>query len=321
MEILPLLVVIGILGAVVFFSSLFVVRQQTIAIIERFGKFHRTVQPGLNLKLPFADRVVSRVNMRVQQLDVVVETKTEDDVFVNLKVSVQFAIMSDKVFEAYYRLNNVKEQVTAYVFDVVRARVPYLKLDDVFSKKDEIAIAVKEELQATMDDFGYDIIKTLVTDIDPDARVKSAMNDINAATRLRIAAAEKGEAERILKVKAAEAEAESKALQGKGIADQRKAIIEGLRDSVEEFQSSIQGSTASDVMMLVLMTQYFDTLKEIAEHSNTNTIMVPNSPNGLGSFFDQIRQAIVTANLFTNESPSKATNESNSKNPFDSFVQ
>jgi len=321
MEIFPLLVIFGVLGAVVFFSSLFVVRQQTIAVIERFGKFNRTVQPGLNLKLPFADRVVSRVNMRVQQLDVVVETKTEDDVFVNLKVSVQFAIMGDKVFEAYYRLNNVKEQVTAYVFDVVRARVPYLKLDDVFSKKDEIAIAVKEELQATMDDFGYDIIKTLVTDIDPDARVKSAMNDINAATRLRIAAAEKGEAERILKVKAAEAEAESKALQGKGIADQRKAIIEGLRDSVEEFQSSIQGSTASDVMMLVLMTQYFDTLKEIAEHSNTNTIMVPNSPNGLGSFFDQIRQAIATANLFTNESATKAGNESKSQNPLDSFVQ
>ena len=182
MAILPLLIIFGFFLLIIFFSSLFVIRQQTVGIIERFGKFQRTVDPGLNVKLPFADRVVAKVNMRVQQLDVIVETKTDDDVFVNIKVSVQYAIMEDRVYEAYYRLNNVKEQVTSYVFDVVRARVPYLKLDHVFSKKDEIAIAVKEELQCTMDDFGYDIIKTLVTDIDPDPRVKSARNDINVAT-------------------------------------------------------------------------------------------------------------------------------------------
>ncbi len=289
----------GFVGLLIFLSTLFVVRQQSVGIIERFGKFHRTVHPGLNIKIPFMDRVVARVNMRVQQLEIDVETKTSDDVFVKLKVAVQYSVMPERVYEAYYRLNNVREQVTAFVFDTVRARVPYLKLDDVFSKKDEIAVAVKDELQCTMDDFGYDIIKTLVTDIDPDPKVKLAMNEINAATRMRIAAAEKGEADRILKVKAAQAEAESKALQGKGVADQRKAIIDGLRDSVEEFRHAVEGSKAADVMMMVLMTQYFDTLKEVAENSNSNTVMLPNSPGGMGDIFNQLRQTIIGANIFS----------------------
>jgi regulator of protease activity HflC (stomatin/prohibitin superfamily) len=297
----------GIAGLLVFLSTLFVVRQQSVGIIERFGKFHRTVHPGLNIKIPFMDRVVARVNMRVQQLEIDVETKTADDVFVKLKVAVQYSVMPDRVYEAYYRLNNVREQVTAFVFDTVRARVPYLKLDDVFSKKDEIAVAVKDELQTTMDDFGYDIIKTLVTDIDPDPKVKLAMNEINAATRMRIAAAEKGEAERILKVKAAQADAESKALQGKGVADQRKAIIDGLRDSVEEFRHTVEGSKAADVMMMVLMTQYFDTLKEVAEHSHSNTVMLPNSPGAMGDILNQLRQTIIGANLFTDATQTKGS--------------
>lgn len=283
------------IGVLTFFSMFFTVKQQSIAVIERFGKFIRIAQAGLSMKLPFIDRVVARVNLRVQQLDVGVDTKTDDDVFVHMKVSVQYTVMPDKVYDAFYKLSNVNEQVTSFVFDVVRARVPGLKLDDVYSKKDEIADAVKNELQHTMDAFGYSILKALVTDIDPDEKVKIAMNEINAATRMRMAATEKGEADRILKVKAAEAEAQSKALQGRGIADQRKAIIHGLQDSVEEFRNAVAGSTANDVMMLVLMTQYFDTLKEIAEHSKATTIMVPNSPGGLGGLVDQVREVLFTS--------------------------
>ncbi|HNB10695.1 MAG TPA: SPFH domain-containing protein, partial [bacterium] len=187
----------------------------------------------------------------------------------------------------------------------VRARVPKLKLDDLFEKKDEIADAVRHELSDTMEDFGYAVLKALVTDIDPDAKVKEAMNEINAATRMRMAAAEKGEADRILKVKAAEAEAQSKALQGKGIADQRKAIIEGLRDSVEQFQQAVEGSSAKDVMMLVLMTQYFDTLQNLGEHSHTNTILMPHSPGGLNAIADQIRDAMITAGEANKKQPAK----------------
>jgi regulator of protease activity HflC (stomatin/prohibitin superfamily) len=295
----PLILAILIFAFLVFTGSFYMVRQQTIGVIERFGKFSNTASAGLNFKLPFIDRVVSRVNMRVQQLDVVVETKTIDDVFVNVKVSVQYQVMPDKVYDAYYRLTNVHDQISAYVFDVVRARVPQLRLDDAFSKKEDIASAVKHELHDTMDDFGYDILKALVTDIDPDERVKHAMNEINAATRMRMAASEKGEADRILKVKAAEAEAQSKALEGKGIADQRKAIIEGLHTSVIEFQQSLQGVSAQDVMMIVLLTQYFDTLKDISHHGNTNTIMLPSNPAGLSGLSEQIRDVIMSANLMT----------------------
>lgn len=293
-NLIPALILLGG-GFALLRSFVFVVKQQTVALVERLGKFERAATPGLNFKIPLLDSIPARVNMRVQQLDVAVETKTEDDVFVHIQVSVQYMVDPAKVYEAYYKLNNVKEQITSYVFDVVRARVPLLKLDDVFSHKDEIADAVKEELQTTMNEFGYKIIKALVTDIGPDEKVKNAMNEINAATRMRMAAAEKGEADRILKVKAAEADAQSKELQGRGIANQRKAIIEGLKESVEEFKNSIEGSTAQDVMMLVLMTQYFDTLKEVAEHSNSNTIMIPSSPGGLETLTEQIRSAIISA--------------------------
>ncbi len=297
----PVIIFLLVIAFLVVTGSFFVIRQQTIGIIERFGKFNNVAAAGLNFKLPFIDRVVARVNMRVLQLDVVVETKTIDDVFVDVKVSVQYQVMPDKVYEAYYRLTNIHDQISAYVFDVVRARVPQLRLDDVFSKKEDIAVAVKHELHDTMDDFGYDIIKALVTDIDPDEKVKHAMNEINAATRMRMAASEKGEADRILKVKAAEAEAQSKALEGKGIADQRKAIIEGLHTSVIEFQQSLQGVSAQDVMMIVLLTQYFDTLKDVAHHSQTNTLMLPSNPGGLTGFNEQIRDVIVSANLISNE--------------------
>lgn len=293
MEVFSFILAAG--GVLVAMTSFFIVKQQSIGIIERFGRFQRMVNAGLNFKIPLVDRVAARVNMRVQQLDVSVETKTDDNVFVKINVSVQYAVRPDRVYEAYYKLNDVHAQITAYIFDVVRARVPLLGLDDVFSKKDEIAVAVREELQLTMSDFGYNIIKALVTDIDPDAKVKQAMNEINYALRMRQAAVEKGEADRILKIKAAEAEAESKALQGKGVADQRKFIIEGLRESVEEFRNTVEGTNPQDVMTLVLMTQYFDTLKEIAEHSQTNTIMIPSTPGGLTTLSDQIRDSLIVA--------------------------
>lgn len=274
----------------------FVVQQQTAAIVQSLGKFDRVAGPGLHFKVPFVEKVAGTVNLRVQQLDVEVETKTQDNVFVRVIVSVQYFVPPEKVYDAFYKLDDPVNQIRAFVFDVVRARVPQIKLDDVFEKKDEIATAVKEELSHVMDDFGYGIVKALVTDIDPDAKVKAAMNEINAAQRLRVAATEKGEAEKILQVKAAEADAESKALSGRGIADQRRAIVEGLRESVDEFQKTVPGTTPQDVMNIILMTQYFDTLKELGQASKTNTILIPHSPGHLGELAAQIREAFITAN-------------------------
>ncbi|RPH70029.1 MAG: SPFH domain-containing protein [Myxococcaceae bacterium] len=276
-------------------ATFFTVQQRTTAIVQRLGKFVREAGPGLHVKIPFIDRVIGRVNLRVQQLDVKIETKTEDNVFVQMVVAVQYFVLPTKVYDAFYKLDDAKRQITSFVFDVVRARVPKIKLDDVFEKKDEIADIVKSELAQVMDDFGYGIVKALVTDIDPDARVKESMNEINAAQRMRVAATEKGEADRILKVKAAEGDAQSKALQGKGIADQRKAIVQGLRDSVDAFQKAVPGTTAKDVMNLVLMTQYFDMLKEIGASSRTNAILIPHSPGNLASLTEQMRTAMIEA--------------------------
>ncbi len=276
-------------------GSFFTVQQQTAAVIERLGKFSRIATAGLNLKLPLLDRVVTRVNLRVQQLDVRVETKTEDNVFVQVMVSVQFFVIPAKVADAYYRLDHPAQQINAYVFDVVRARVPRIKLDALFANKDEIADAVKHELSEAMDDFGYGIVKALVTDIDPDPQVKQAMNEINAAQRNRVAATERGEAERILRVKAAEAEAQSKALQGKGIADQRRAIVDGLRDSVDHFSRAISGATPQDVMALIVATQYFDTLRDIAQHGRLNTVMLPHSPSAATDLFEQLRNTAISS--------------------------
>ena len=276
-------------------SSVFVVGQQTLALVERFGRFVRVAQPGLNIKVPFVERVVGRPNLRVQQLDVQVETKTKDDVFVHVVVSVQYFIIPEAVYQAFYRLDDAATQIRSFVFDVVRARVPAIEIDDVFSKKDEIADAVKNELALVMGDFGYGIVKALVTDIEPDAKVKAAMNEINAAQRMRLAAAEKGEADKIIRVKAAEADADSKALAGRGIAEQRKAIVDGLRESVDEFQRSIPGASPQDVMNLVLMTQYFDTLKDVGASSATNTILIPHSPGAMKDLGAQLRDAMITA--------------------------
>ncbi len=288
---------IAMLAAIVLLmATFFTVEQRTAAIVQRLGKFVREAGPGLNVKIPFVDSVVGRINLRVQQLDVKIETKTEDNVFVQMVVSVQFYVLPEKVYDAFYKLDDARRQITSYVFDVVRAQVPKIKLDDVFEKKDDIANIVKAELEQVMEGFGYGILKALVTDIDPDANVKQSMNEINAAQRMRVAATEKGEAERIIKVKAAEGDAQSKALQGRGIADQRQAIVAGLRDSVDEFQKSVPGTTAKDVMNLVLMTQYFDTLKDIGASSRTNAIFIPHSPGSLANLSDQIRNAMLEAN-------------------------
>ena len=237
--ILFLVVLIAVFG-------LFIVPQQSIFIIERFGKFWKTSTAGLNIKIPVIDKIAGKLNLRVSQLDVEVETKTKDNVFVRINVSVQFFVKQDKVYDAFYRLNNPQEQINAYIFDVVRARVPKSDLDNVFEEKDNIATAVREELSEVMEGFGYEIIKALVTDIDPNAKVKEAMNEINAAKRIKEAAYEKAEAEKIMKVKIAEADAESKALEGRGIADQRKAIIDGYRDSIKDFKTSITDSTSEE---------------------------------------------------------------------------
>ncbi len=274
----------------------YTVQQQTAAIVTKLGKFKRVAEAGPHLKMPFVEVVAGTVNLRVQQLDVEVETKTSDNVFVKVMVAVQFHVLKDKIYEAFYKLDDPASQIKSYVFDVVRARVPKIKLDDVFEKKDEIADAVKLELREVMDDFGYGIVKALVTDIDPDPKVKESMNEINAAQRLRVAATEKGEADKILKVKAAEAEAESKALSGKGIADQRRAIIDGLRESVDEFQKSVPGASPQDVMNVVLMTQYFDMLKELGASSRNNTILVPHSPSTVTDLGEQIRSSMMVAN-------------------------
>ena len=277
------------------FFTFFTVEQQTFKVVERFGKFNKICTPGLNIKIPFIDWVAGKDTFRIQQLDVPVETKTKDNVFVNVKVSVQYHIIKEKAFDAFYKLESPEPQITSYVFDVVRANVPTLDLDDVFEKKEEIASAIKRELKETMDDFGYLIVQALVTDIDPDAKVKESMNEINAQRRLRIAAAEKGEADKILRVKEAEAESESKKLQGQGIAEQRKAIVDGLKDSVEAFSQAVEGSTAQDVMSLVLMTQYFDMLKDVGGSSQSNVIMIPSSPGGMDGISQEIIKAITAS--------------------------
>ena len=272
---------------------LFVVHQQTKEIIERLGRFHRLANPGLNFKVPFIDKRVWKVELRVQQLSVTVETKTKDNVFVKVPVAVQYRAIPDRAADTYYQLTDDEEQLTSYVLDVVRAKVPTLALDEVFEKKDDIAAAVKEHLDETMKSFGWEVLSALVTDVDPAENVKAAMNEIQAQSRLQIAAQAKGEANKILTVKNAEAEAESKRLQGEGIANQRKAIVEGLRELVRQFQDAT-GVNATEVLRLVLLTQYFDTLKEIGVSAGSKVIMLPHAPAGMADIADQITKAIIT---------------------------
>jgi regulator of protease activity HflC (stomatin/prohibitin superfamily) len=272
------------------------VQEKSAAIIERFGKFARVASPGVNILLPF-EKVSGRVSLRVHELYVNVETKTLDDVFVKITVAVQYHIMPGRIREAHYELANPQMQIESFVYDEVRAVVPKMKLDDVFQNKDEIANAVKSGLEDTMNQYGYNIVKTLVNDIDPDANVKRAMNEINAAQRIRRASEERGEAEKILRIKQAEAEAESMRLRGKGVADQRKAIVDGLRDSVLEFSQAVPGTRPGDVMQLVVMTQYFDTLKEVGAQSRSNTIMIPHSPSAVQGIAENLQNSVLMGTM------------------------
>jgi len=299
--------IILVLSVILLFAAFFMVKQQTAAIIERFGKFHSIRQSGLHLKIPLVDKVAGRLSLKIQQLDVIVETKTLDDVFVKLKVSVQYKVINEKVYDAFYKLDYPHEQITSYVFDVVRAEVPKMKLDDVFVKKDDIALAVKAELNDAMADYGFDIIRTLVTDIDPDPQVKIAMNRINAADREKTAAQYEGDAQRILIVEKAKAEAESKRLQGQGIADQRREIARGLEESVEVLNKV--GINSQEASALIVVTQHYDTLQAIGQETNSNLILLPNSPQAGSQMLNDMVASFTASNqigeAMKNQKPKK----------------
>lgn len=277
-------------------GTVFTVQQQSAVIVQRFGKFARIYNAGLNFKIPLIERIAGRVNLRLQQLDVEIETKTKDNVFVRMVVSVQYLIREDKVYDAFYKLQDPHNQIKSFVFDVVRANVPKMILDEVFENKEDIAKAVRTELSEAMDDFGYDIRQTLITDIDPDEKVKQAMNEINTQQRLRLAATEKAQAEYIMAVRAAEGEAESKRLQGVGIANQRKEIAQGLSTAVADFQKEISSVSSQTVMDLLMVTQHFDMLKDIGAHAGSKVILIPYTPNAVGDLTEQMRNAIFVGN-------------------------
>ena len=287
-------VIFLLFGLFILFSLFFTVKQQTAVSIERFGKFQSIRHSGLQLKIPVIDKIAARISLKIQQLDVIVETKTLDDVFVKIKVSVQFVVIKDKVYDAIYKLEYPHDQITSYVFDVVRAEVPKMKLDDVFVKKDDIAIAVKREVQESMETYGYDIIKTLVTDIDPDAQVKAAMNRINAAEREKVAAQYEGDAQRILIVEKAKAEAESKRLQGQGIADQRREIARGLVESVDVLNTV--GISSQEASALIVVTQHYDTLQSVGQDTKSNLILLPNSPQAGAEMLNNMIASFAASN-------------------------
>src|SRR6202046_5664146 len=285
----------GLVLLILLLSSFFTVRTAEVAVITRFGKFLRVPEPGLNWKRPFLDTVAGMVSLRVNQITLTVETKTKDNVFVTIPISVQNRVRPEKVYDAYYKLADPQPQIKSYVEQVILGHVPGMTLDEVFASQSSIAAAVKKELDTDMTGFGYEIVNVLVTDIVPDEKVKAAMNDINAAQREQVAANARGEAEKILVVKKAEAEAESKSLQGQGIANERKAIIEGLQISIEQLQKGVEGASAKEVMQLVMVTQYFDTLKSIGESDRTNTLFLSHSPGAVKDLSDQILQSMLVA--------------------------
>jgi regulator of protease activity HflC (stomatin/prohibitin superfamily) len=299
---LVLVVILAVVALSIALGSFFTVETAQVAIVQRLGKFARVAGPGLNWKTPYLETVVRRLSMKVQQFDVQVETKTQDNVFVQIPVSIQYKVIPDAVEAAFYKLTDPVKQIESMVYNVVLGHVPKMKLDDTFLNQADIANDLRDNLDASMKEYGYSIVKVLISDIVPDQKVKAAMNDINAAQREREATVSRAETNKLLLVKQAEAEAESKRLQGEGIANQRKAIITGLKDSVEDFAKTVPGSTPQDVMQLVLMTQYFDTLKEIAANDHTNTILVPHTPNTLTDIYSQIRNAIIAGTELTSHS-------------------
>lgn len=278
---------IFILGLISIFQSMFFVSEKKTAIIERFGKFYKLGYPGLNFKVPFIDSVIGELSLQGLYHNVLLETKTNDNVFVNIHCSIQYKVLEEKAFEAYYALDNPVTQLESYVFDAIRAFAPKLTLDKLFEEKDTIANEVNQALNKDMHNFGLFITKTLITHIDPDDKVKHAMNEINAAERERIAAAHRAEAEKLVVIKAAEAQKESRILQGEGVAGQRKAIIHGLRDSLNELQSTTDSNssiTEQEAINLLLVNQYYDTLKDIGSHSKSNVVFLNHNPNSAPEF-------------------------------------
>ncbi len=288
-------IVLGIVVVVIILAlAIFMVRQQTFALIERWGKFTRVVGPGLHVKVPIMDRVAGRVSIRVQELNVSIKTKTNDNVFVDLLIAVQYFVDGeDKVWDAFYRLTNPKAQMESWIFDNVRAKVPGMILDSVFENKEEIAKEIEESLSARLSEYGYKLVRALVNDIQPDKGVADAMNEINRQQRLRVAAEHEGEAKKIIVIKEAEADARSKELSGEGIAKQRIAIVAGLRESVKDASDAL-GVNAEGVMTLVLMTQYYDMLTDVGKNSRANTIMLPHTPGAVGELQKQIIASIET---------------------------
>src|SRR5215469_10468624 len=286
-SLLIFVIVFFLVALITVLKTLFTVRTYTAGVVERFGKFNRIVRPGLHVLIPFAESVYF-VDLQVKQAQFSVETKTHDNVFVQIPVSVQYQILDDKIYDAFYKLSSPQKQIESFVFNSILGHVPKLSLDETFEQQSGISVAVKNELDSTMSGFGFNILNALVTDIIPDIKVKSAMNDINAAQRAQVAAQARGEADKILKVKQAEAEAQAKALQGQGIAAERQAIIDGLRSSIEHFREAVPGATAEDVMALVLLTQYFDTLKDIGIRAGTNTLFLPSNLGAASDFLTQI---------------------------------
>ncbi len=295
-ELLVFMGVIFVSAVILMVTGAFTVEQQTRAIVERFGKFHKTAVPGLHFKIPLVDKVAGRVNHRVRELEVDVESKTKDDVFVFVKIAVQFFVREEEetVLAAFYKLNNPGQQMSSYVFDTVRSLVPEMPVDNVFSEKEKIATAVKERLQQTMQDFGYTILQSLVNDIQPDSKVKAAMNHVNASARMREAAKFEAEAKKIRTIADAEAEARAKELQGVGIARQRLAIANGLKESVEACAEA--GISSEEATKMVLLTQHYDTVSQVGANSKATIMMIPYAPDGMQNVGDQITQALLTTN-------------------------
>ena len=274
-------------------SSLYVVKQQSVAIIERFGRYQKISDSGIHMRAPFGiDKIAARVQLRVLQSEIVVETKTQDNVFVTMNVATQYRVNESNVKDAYYKLMRPESQIKSYIEDALRSSVPKLTLDELFEKKDEIALEVQKQVAEEMSTYGYIIVKTLITKVEPDAEVKQSMNEINAAQRKRVAAQELAEADKIKIVTAAEAEAEKDRLHGVGIAEQRKAIVDGLADSIKELKGANVDLTEEQIMSILLTNQYLDTLNNFADKEGNNTIFLPANPEGVENIRTQILSAL-----------------------------
>ena len=287
-----LLFLLLVIGGIVI-SSLYVVKQQSVAIIERFGRYQKISDSGIHMRAPFGiDKIAARVQLRVLQSEIVVETKTQDNVFVTMNVATQYRVNESNVKDAYYKLMRPESQIKSYIEDALRSSVPKLTLDELFEKKDEIALEVQKQVAEEMSTYGYIIVKTLITKVEPDAEVKQSMNEINAAQRKRVAAQELAVADKIKIVTAAEAEAEKDRLHGVGIAEQRKAIVDGLADSIKELKGANVDLTEEQIMSILLTNQYLDTLNNFADKEGNNTIFLPANPDGVENIRTQILSAL-----------------------------